>query len=115
MDTHRSDILNQLASGQLSADEAASRLREPAQAHTAMKNRWLHIRVTNLETGRPKVNVNLPLSWVELGVKIGARHSSELAGIDFGDLVEQIHAGTSGKLVEVEDLEDGERIEIFVD
>jgi hypothetical protein len=115
MDTHRSDILNQLAAGQLSPDEAAIRLREPAQARAALNNHWLHIRVTSLESGRPKVHVNLPLSWVELGMKIGLRYHPDLAGIDFNDVIAQVQAGSSGKLIEVEDLEDGQRVEIFVD
>ena len=121
MTTDRADILNRLATGQISADEAAQLLR-PSGPHsgtgkgTANLNRhWLHIRVTDLETGKQKVNVNLPLSWVEAGMRIGAQYRPEIAGFDFDDLVAQIHAGTEGKLVEVEDLEDNERVEIFVD
>lgn len=123
MDANRTDILNQLASGQITAAEAAQRLGPAAPARPATPkphpglnaNRWLHVRVTNLETGRPKVNVNLPLTWVELGLKIGAKYQPEIAGLDFNDLVAQIQAGANGKLVEVEDLDDGERVEIFVD
>ncbi len=123
MDANRTDILNQLASGQISAAEAAQRLGPSApprpatpQPHPGLNpNRWLQVRVTNLETGRPKVNVNLPLTWVELGLKIGAKYQPEIAGLDFNDLVAQIQAGANGKLVEVEDLDDGERVEIFVD
>ena len=127
MDTQRSDTrsVNQLATGQISADEAARRLHEPADLteaqaapstpKTALTNRWLHVRVTSLETGKPKVNVNLPLAWVEMGMKIGARYSPEVAGFDVREIVEQIQAGADGKLVEVEDLVDGERVEIFVD
>ena len=55
------------------------------------------------------------MSWVQIGMKIGARHSPEIAGIDFAGLLQQIQAGANGKIVEVEDLEDGERVEIFVD
>lgn len=123
MDANRTDILNQLASGQISAAEAAQRLGPATpprpvtpKPHPGLNpQRWLHVRVTNLETGRPKVNVNLPLTWVELGLKIGAKYQPEIAGLDFNDLVAQIQAGANGKLVEVEDMDDGERVEIFVD
>src|SRR5262245_15394028 len=126
MDANRTDILNQLASGQISAAEAAQRLgpsgpatsprpATPKPLTSLNPNRWLHVRVTNLETGRPKVNVNLPLTWVELGLKIGAKYQPEIAGLDFNDLVAQIQAGANGKLIEVEDIDDGERVEIFVD
>jgi hypothetical protein len=119
MDPNRTDILNQLASGQISADEAAQRLgprpATPRPSPAFDSKRWLHVRVTNLATGRPQVNVNLPLSWVEVGLKIGAKYQPEIAGLDLNDLVEQIYAGANGKVVEVEDLEDGQRVEIFVD
>jgi len=122
MTTDRANILDQLASGQISADEAAQRLRPSAgpqsgtgKATANLNGRWLHVRVTDLETGKQKANVNLPLTWVEVGMRIGAQYRPEMAGFDFGDLVAQIQAGAEGKLVEVEDLEDNERVEIFVD
>ena len=120
MTDDRADILNRLAARQISADEAARLLREPAEAPQpvnapSLASRWLRVRVTDLTTGRQRVNVNLPLSWVQIGMKIGARHSPEIAGIDFAGLLQQIQAGANGKIVEVEDLEDGERVEIFVD
>ena len=126
---NRNDILNLLATGQISADEAARLLREPAgqpheplepatppvPARPADSNRWLHVRVSDLSTGRQRVNVNLPLSWVQIGMKIGARYSPEMPDIDWNDLVQQIQAGANGKLVEVEDVDDNERVEIYVD
>jgi hypothetical protein len=117
MDTDRSNILAQLAAGQISADEAAQRLRPSAGTPQglSLSGRWLHIRVTDLDSGRQKVNVNLPLAWVEVGMKIGARYQPEIAGFDINALVQQIHVGAEGKLIEVEDLEDNERVEIFVD
>jgi hypothetical protein len=118
MDTPRADILNQLAAGQISATEAAQRLGAPPKANEPSRSasaHWLRVRVTDLETGKLKVNVNVPLAWVKVGMRIGATHKPELAGIDFNEIVEQIHAGASGKLVEVEDIEDGERVEVYVD
>ena len=122
MTTDRANILDQLASGQISADEAAQRLRPSAgpqsgtgKATANLNGRWLHVRVTDLETGKQKANVNLPLTWVEVGLRIGAQYRPEIASFDLGDLVAQIQAGAEGKLVEVEDLEDNERVEIFVD
>ena len=119
MDTNRSDILNQLASGDISADEAARLLGAPLAGSRAPSlaaaHRWLRVRVTDLDTGRQKVNVNLPLAWVEVGLKIGAQYETRLAGIDLGELMAQIQSGAQGRIVEVEDLEDGERVEVFVD
>ena len=122
MNTDRSNILNQLASGQISADEAAQRLSAPPGLESGggkgtvnLSGRWLHVRVSDLDTGRQKVNVNLPLSWVEVGMRIGAQYRPEVANFDLNALVEQIRSGAEGKLVEVEDLDDNERVEIFVD
>jgi hypothetical protein len=35
--------------------------------------------------------------------------------MDFGDIVDQIKDGAQGKIIEVEDVEDGERVEIYVE
>ena len=118
MSTDRADTrsVNLLASGQISADEAAQRLRpSAAPPRLNLSGRWLRVRVTDLDTGKQKVNVNLPLSWVEVGMKIGAQYRPEIANFDLGALVEQIQSGAEGRLVEVEDLDDNERVEIFVD
>ncbi len=119
MNTERSNILEQLASGQISADEAARLLNQPApqpaSSNATTANRWFHVRVTDLDTGKQKVSVNLPLSLVDAGLKIGARYEPQIAGLDLHELVEQLKAGAGGRLVDVEDFESGEHVEIFVD
>ena len=122
--TH-SDILDRLASGELTAEEATRLLREPASSPAGKPspdslgadyaNRRLRVRVTNLDTGRDRVNVNLPLALVEAGVKLGARYEPGIAGVNFAELVEQIKSGVSGNLVEVDNWEEGERVEIFIE
>jgi hypothetical protein len=120
----RMQILNMVAEGTISADEGAKLLAalEPAKkkdARTMMNDpsapRWFRVRITDLETGKNKVNVNLPMSLVEVGTRMGARFAPELEGMDFGDIVEQIKGGAQGKIIEVEDIEDGERVEIYVE
>jgi hypothetical protein len=73
------------------------------------------VRVTDLHTGRHKVNVNVPLGWVGVGLRLGARYAPEVAGLDVAEILDQLRAGATGRLVDVEGLEDGERVEIFVD
>jgi hypothetical protein len=111
----RSTILNQVAAGQLSAEAAASLLSRPPDAPPDLEGRWLHIRVTRLSTGASRVAVTLPLTWVELGLRVGARYHPDLAGIDWAGVVDQVQAGADGRLVEVEDLQRDERVEIFVE
>jgi hypothetical protein len=73
------------------------------------------VRVTDSETGRNKVNVNIPMGLVNVGMRMGARFIPEDADIDVEDLLEQIRSGAHGKIVEVIDDESGEHIEIFIE
>jgi hypothetical protein len=121
----RMQILNMVAEGKITADEGAKLLAalEPEKkkreyrATTAEPSeaRWFRVRVTDLETGRNKVNVNLPMSLVDVGARMGARFAPELEEMEFADLVSQIRDGAQGKIIEVEDQEDGERVEIYVE
>jgi hypothetical protein len=120
--SERAHILERIREGQISVNEGAKLLDAlhsdrpaaptPPRPGTA---RWLHVRVTNLESGKPKVNVNLPLGLVRAGLKVGARYSAEVNEIDWDELLLAIQEGAAGKLVEVEDQEDGERVEVYVD
>ncbi len=121
----RMQILNMVAEGKISAEEGAKLLSalEPERKSRATASvmggptapRWFRVRVTDLETGRNKVNVNLPMSLVDVGTRMGARFAPELEGLDFNDIIEQVKAGAQGKIIEVEDAEGGERVEIYVE
>jgi hypothetical protein len=88
---------------------ATSRGPRPGQA------RWFRVRVTDMATGRTKVNVNLPLSLVKAGIKMGAHFAPDMEDLDWDELVIAIQEGASGKIVDVEDEEDGERVEVYVE
>jgi hypothetical protein len=120
----RMQILNMVAEGIISADDGAKLLaalepekkREPGPTMTGPSTpRWFRVRVTDLETGKNKVNVNLPMSLVEVGTRMGARFAPELEGMDFRDIIEQVKSGAQGKIIEVEDIQDGERVEIYIE
>jgi hypothetical protein len=122
----RMQILNMVAEGTISAAEGAELLAalEPAESKKRAPGssisspstpRWFRVRVTDLETGRDKVNINLPMSLVDVGTRMGARFAPELEDMDFGQIMEQIKSGAQGKIIEVEDVEDGERVEIYVE
>ena len=119
----RMQIQNMVAEGQSSANDGAQLLAalEPEKksvrsvAERSSPARWFRVRVTDLETGKNKVNVNLPMSLVDVGTRMGARFAPELEDMDFNDIVEQIKSGAQGKIIEVEDAEGGERVEIYVE
>jgi hypothetical protein len=120
----RMQILNMVAEGKITAEDGAKLLAalEPERKRETRpvpegtsQARWFRVRVTDLETGKNKVNVNLPMSLVDVGTRMGARFAPELEDMDFKDIIEQIKSGAQGKIVEVEDTEGGERVEIYVE
>jgi hypothetical protein len=78
--------------------------------------RWLHIHVSDLESGKGRVRVNVPLGLVHFGLRIGARFTDEVDNDVIREVVDALddHQLT-GTLVEVEDVKDNERVHIFID
>jgi DNA-binding transcriptional ArsR family regulator len=120
----RLKILQMLEEGKISADEASTLLRalegggqqrsfSPALVGT--DGRFFHVHVTNLETGAEKVNVTIPMGLVKVGLRMAERFAPEFEDIDMTELEELITSGVTGKLVEVTDTGDGERVEIYVE
>ena len=119
-DVNRAEILKRVEAGQLSAAEAAAKLARPPKPKLALttpegKLRWFHVRVSNLDTNQTRVTVNLPMAWVQVGLSFGSHFAPELDGLDWQEIANALNDETTGRLVEVEDLEKGERVEIYVD
>ena len=120
----RMQILKMIEAGTISASEGAELLRalekdKSSQPSAPLKGasepRWFRVRVTDTKTGKNKVNVNIPMGLVNVGMKMGARFSPELEGMDFEEISEIIKSGGQGKVMDVIDEEEGERVEIFVE
>ena len=119
----RMKILKMIQEGKITAEEGAqllSALREtpkPAKANLSLANQkgWLRVRVTDMGTGKTKVNVNLPMGLMDAGLRIGAQYAPELEGLDLNQVINEIKSGASGKIVDVFDEEDGEHVEIFIE
>lgn len=132
----RTEILQLLAAGKITADEAAELLNSAPEASTpppapqtpeharseaalkAQSNggapKWLHIHVSDLSSGKSKVKVNVPLRMVKFGLNMGKRFAPEIDGVDWDDL-SRVMTEEEGVLVDVQDEEDGEHVRIFVD
>ncbi len=125
MDDERMQILKMVEEHKISAEEGAKLLAAmetgaaPAERTAGRQSRWLRIRVTDLVTGRNKVNVNVPLDVItaagKLGVRFGLNKYAEREGIDLDQLFESIRNGAVGKLVDVADAEGGDHVEIYVE
>ncbi|MCD6552565.1 MAG: hypothetical protein J7M16_00985 [Anaerolineae bacterium] len=117
----RAKILEMVERGQVSAEEGARLLgaleREGETRVNASEQsaRWLHIRVSDLDTGRPKVNVNVPFELVKVGLQIGSRFAPDIGDLDMDEFVAELQSGVPGSLIEVEDEEGGEQVEIYLD
>ena len=133
--SERNKILEMVASGTISADEAAKLLSAQVEAQeaaaaepppspktpepTELKSqngqpRWFHVRVSDLNTGKRKVSVNIPIRLMKFGLQIGSRFSPEIADLDVEELSAMLTEGSDMMLVEVEDEEDGEHVQIYV-
>ncbi|MGD2176651.1 MAG: hypothetical protein PVG71_02400 [Anaerolineae bacterium] len=116
-------VLQMLEDGKITPEEATALLRAlgkgqgagPRVAGPGTEGRYLRIRVTDLASGTGKVNVTIPLGLVSAGLRIAERFAPEAQGIDMKELEEAIVSGVEGKIVEVMDAEDNERVEIYVE
>ena len=125
MDEERLQILRMFEERKITAEEAA-KLLEALDAPSARsagpqpgtRARWLRVRVTDKASGRPKVNVNIPVSAVLALGKLGNRFGFsflEKEGLDLEDVVEAIKNGAEGKIVDVDDENSRDRVEVIVE
>lgn len=129
----RMKILKMVEEGKLSVEDGAKLLAalssgngasaaataSPQTSYTNLKSasgaKWFRIRVTDMATGRPKVNVNLPIGLVSVGVKIAGKFAPETDMLEVQQIVEAIRSGAQGKIIDVMDEEDGDHVEIYVE
>lgn len=109
-------VLEMVEDGTITADEAEKLIEAMniggdsyRESHNGKRNRSIRIRVS--EGGESKVNVNLPLSLVDIATKVGTKfipydeipNGEELRDIDWDEIVDAIKEGASGKLVDIQD------------
>ncbi|MBU5428352.1 hypothetical protein KQI41_18325 [Tissierella pigra] len=119
-------ILNMVQEGKITAEEGV-KLLEALEDNKKISNnlvysdnkaKWLKIKV--IESGDiTKANVTLPISLVNVGVKLIGKFSPEIkaSGLtedDIGEILEAIKNGQMGKIVDV-DTEDGTKVEITIE
>jgi hypothetical protein len=123
----RMRVLKMIADGKVSSDEGArllaaldksgkrgrrgGRTDPPAEEGNG---RWLRLRVSDTSSGKTKVNMQLPLGLVSMGLSVGARFVPDMANIPAEQIQDALRSGMRGKVLEVSG-ESGELVEIFVE
>ncbi len=123
MENERLQILKMLQDNKISAEEASrllAALDEPQTSVVSGGAKWIKVRVYDLNTGRVKVNVNLPIALLDVALNIGMKfvpkeEMGQAGNIDLQQLLTAIRHGAVGKLVEVEDEDEGIRVEVIVE
>ena len=128
----RLKILDMIAQGQISVEEGSRLLdatgevlppkpkpealvdKKDAMTLDSANGKRLRVLVTS-KNGSSRVNVNLPLRLMEVGLKIGGRFVDELKDMDqeMALLMQAIQDDVKGKIVEVDD--EDEHVEIFIE
>ena len=115
----RNHILYMVETGKVTAAQAAQLLDtlelEPERPRAQSRNRTARVRVTNLASNRQKVNVTIPVSLIQVGLRLGTRLAPQVSGSALEDLLRAIESGVTGRLLDLQDLEEGERVEIFAE
>jgi hypothetical protein len=117
-------ILRMIEEGKISAEDGARLLAAMTEAEDASLttttvpapisqngNRFLHVRVTDLQTGKRKVSVNIPVTLVSFAL----RFVPESAGINVDQVRTAIENGYTGTVVDVYDEEDNQHVEVVLE
>jgi len=117
--SNRLQILQMVEQGRVSVEDAIGMMSSPANpAPTAQPGegqRWLRVRVSDLNSGRNKVSVNIPFNLMKWGFALGSRFAPELEGLDIDEMIRDLDQYAAGRIVEVEDADDNERVEIYIE
>lgn len=120
----RMKILKMINDGKITADEGAQllsaitqRSEKPKKASTrTLTGQWLRVRVTDMSSGKAKVNVNVPMKLVDAGLNIAAQFTPEMEDAQMMEAVKEALAENMvGKIVDIVDEEDQEHVEIFIE
>ncbi len=120
----RMKILKMISDGKITAEEGSRLISTLSQksekeikfAKRSLSNQMLRVRVTDMSTGKTKVNVNVPMKLVDAGLNIAAQFTPEMENAQMMEAVKEALAeNMSGKIVDVVDEEDQEHVEIFIE
>lgn len=122
----RMRILKMVEEGKISASEGAQLLgamgsSNPVRAadnldtSAAGGSKWLKVRVTDNYSGKTRVNVTLPLGLVHVALRVGGRFVPDREREMMDEIGKALRDGLTGRIVDVYDESDGERVEVYIE
>ena len=124
----RMRILKMIQDGRITAEDGArllSTLTTTSRATFVSSNltsntgsgpgRHLRVRVTDLTNGRPRVNIRLPMTLVEVALKMGARFGMAPEELQAKDVMELLRSNTIGPVIDVTNEDGREHVEIMIE
>lgn len=87
----------------------------PTEGQSDKEPNWFRVRVANLETGKNRVTVNIPVKMMKFGLKIGSRFSPEIENLDWNELTGMMQDMKTGMLVDVQDEDSNEHVQVYLD
>lgn len=117
----RNRILSMVEAGQVSASEAAQLLDALFEALVVLPSpvpdRTLRVWVTDTATRSRKANMTatLPLGLLRLSLQALAGLIPALSDGRVDQVIRSLESGKTGRVMDLQNLEDGKRIEIFIE
>ncbi|MDJ0751938.1 MAG: hypothetical protein QNJ45_00355 [Ardenticatenaceae bacterium] len=121
----RMKILTMIENGKISAAEGAELLKSiggPGQTPAVKEEQGyepkrLRLRVID-QNGEKRININLPIGLVKVGLKMGAKLGTSVEGISEQELLtairQAVQEGTKGTIATI-DTKNGEVLEVLVE
>lgn len=117
----RNRILNMVETGRVSAEEAAqlfdALVEEQVVPTYANQSRTVRVWVTDMATRNRKVNMTatLPVQLLRVSLQTLAGLVPPLRDGRAEQIIHSLENGTTGRVMDLQDFEEGKRVEIFIE
>ena len=123
----RNRILDMVEAGQISAAQAAqlldalvmqqSQTNQRIERTEQLQSHTIRIWITDMTTRRQKIKLTatLPVYLLSVSLRMLSRLAPHLDNNTIQHILETIERGNTGRVLDVQDLEEGKRLEIFVE
>ena len=96
-------------------EEGDAQTRLPPHGPSREPSRWLRVQITHTTSGKVRLNVRLPVTVLNTGMKISARFSDEIGQIEMGKIFDAIEGGVTGQVIDVFAEQGEKRVQVFLE